>query len=935
MNKAAKITVAATAILAAAIALLKGASKIKNLNQKFKASAGVPNDISLKNGNLSFNLPIDINNQSSFDVTLQNVYVTIQNKDANGYFEDLFTQSNGIKEVLIKQLVTSRLGTIPLSTSLVNSVKIANIIGGKSSSEFKIIVRFDLFGFELDPIEFIINGKELLEPFKRTLNMFGFLNGLGYASNNFHYRKIKPATAYLHLMPKSKGLESVISVDAEPEKTVKHMAKIVKETLWQTKDLAKVLQGDDLRQSCKNVYDFLYNHIQYKRDEDNREQLREPIASFASRATGIDCDCFSIFASSLLTNMGINHDIKVISVNVDKQFQHVYVTVPKGTNNDKYFTIDPCLHSFDEEAKNITRFILEPMYTTRLSGLNSSQNNEAKPLQINGLEGFFPAILTAKQMADKVAAVAKVTQNASTKVLTDAGVSVAVQNANLVKANDVINPVLDRGLKPNIVIADVVHPVQRAFNAESKVAVNPNGHLVSNTQPSVVINNYVGGGKTCTPKPTPQVRIGAGTGKSIGEIGDVQQIRRFTDEELFHLSNVALQPAYNMVKELYVKTTTDPGTISQMYNVIPLRAALADLLAVWNEPTKRNNLIDSLAAKDFMFIKPNGLSGLNAAKAFPIYGLDGLGNLGVSTAKGGFFTSLRSMVKSVEDNITANARNAENYVKTVIAKGDVSGLGWGWSDVTNAVKKATSAVGGAIADGAKAVGGAVAQAAGFVMDNVQKYNPIMVLARTTFRGLVAINMRGWASDMASMISAGKEGALKDKWIGPLVGGNWGDLVASINMGKSAPKLLKGLGEPVTAATAGAAVVTASPVIALITGLIAAVGVGVKLNNDGKDAVNDVIEVFDPSNPNGSSVRWSGGDGGAVVSTPTGQGVPLPQEAKSSNTTLYVALAVLAASGIGYGIYASNKPKPSVKPIGELNAYKKAKKAVKTVSTAKI
>ena len=137
MNKATKITVAATAILAAAIALIKGASKIKNLNQKFKASAGVPNDISLKNGNLSFNLPIDINNQSSFDVTLQNVYVTIQNKDANGNFEDLFTQSNGIKEVLIKQLVTSRLGTIPLSTSLVNSVKIANIIGGKSSSEFK------------------------------------------------------------------------------------------------------------------------------------------------------------------------------------------------------------------------------------------------------------------------------------------------------------------------------------------------------------------------------------------------------------------------------------------------------------------------------------------------------------------------------------------------------------------------------------------------------------------------------------------------------------------------------------------------------------------------------------------------------------------------------------------------------------------------------
>src|SRR5690606_22291000 len=108
MNSTKLILGGAIAIVVAA-ALATGASKLKNLSTKFKANAGIPQNVSLKGGNLSFNLPIEITNQSAFDVTLQNLYVTVQSKNENRDFEDLFIQNNGIKEVKINKLVTSRL----------------------------------------------------------------------------------------------------------------------------------------------------------------------------------------------------------------------------------------------------------------------------------------------------------------------------------------------------------------------------------------------------------------------------------------------------------------------------------------------------------------------------------------------------------------------------------------------------------------------------------------------------------------------------------------------------------------------------------------------------------------------------------------------------------------------------------------------------------
>lgn len=903
MNSTKLILGGAIAIVAAA-ALATGASKLKNLSSKFKANAGIPQNVSLKGGNLSFNLPIEITNQSAFDVTLQNLYVTVQNKNANGDFEDLFIQNNGIKEVKINKLVTSRLGIIPLSTSYANAAKLVNIITGKLPNDLKVIVRFDILNYELNPIEFIVNAKDMLTPFVTILKTFGVLKGLGYADNSFHYRKIKPATAYINLMPQSKGLESVIAQDAIPEKTVKRMANIVNETLWQTKKLAAALKGKSIEECSKNVYDFLYNHIQYKRDAENREQLREPIASFAHRTTGIDCDCFSIFASSLLKNMGINHAIKVISVRDDQQLQHVYVIVPKdGKNLNNYFTIDACLHSFNEEAQGITKEISEPMYTTRLSGLGG-QMPKAMPLQIAGLEGFFPAILTAEQMPNKTAAVAKVTDNAN-KLLVDNPVT-KMPKSNIQKSNMAVAP-----------SGAIMH-----MNDVAKAGT-----------PTIIINNNFGAGKTCMPKPTPKVVIGPGTPKSIGELEAQKQLRPFTQDELFKLSNVALQPVYDSLKDLYNMAVNQPQLLAPLYNVAELKPALHELLSVWHDSTKRNSVLDKLTINEVRFLNRDGLAreqlvkrglaGLSGGANHPMFGLDGNGNVAISTAKGGLFASYRSMIASIEANITANARNAENYVKQEIAQAQVNGLGF-LKKLGNAVKKA-----------ATAVGGAVKQAANFVVENVQKINPVMVLGRTAYRGLVALNFRGWATKIDRMRQAGTEGKFKEKWEGALIGGNWGDLVAAVNAGKGKSAILGNLGNLGEPTTIAASVASAAPVIAAVSSFIDDVANVVGKANDVKNNVVSIKEAVMPSAksgaanfvPDGASAgaAWTGSD---KPSTPNSNNNQADSNGgKKSNMLLLAAIALLVAGG-GYYMYSQNNQNKS-KPVGELAAVTKAKKVIKT------
>lgn len=176
--------------------------------------------------------------------------------------------------------------------------------------------------------------------------------------------------------PKGKTVrlrDSIITV-----RTVEDIKTIVRETLSQTAAIAQVLKGRNVAETLQNVHEFLYWNIQYKNDKEGFEQLREPVVSWAERHTGIDCDCFTIFASSILSNLGIPHAARVVGYRDDLTgivggWQHIYVIVPTGSGR-AYFTLDAVLYPFNYEKPpgkvNDSPIILMP--TERLSGVTGS-----------------------------------------------------------------------------------------------------------------------------------------------------------------------------------------------------------------------------------------------------------------------------------------------------------------------------------------------------------------------------------------------------------------------------------------------------------------------------------------------------------------------------------------------------------------------------------
>jgi hypothetical protein len=159
------------------------------------------------------------------------------------------------------------------------------------------------------------------------------------------YRTIRDGRKYDHFFPKPDASDRIIIEDGEVEDTVDLMKRVVWRYIDDTKSIGKHLQGDSKTQTCQNIWDFLYHHIQYKLDKRGLEQLRRPARSWADRQEGIDCDCFSIFASSILTNLQIPHAFRITKYGGD-HFQHVYVVVPNGSGN---IIIDPVLSRFNYE----------------------------------------------------------------------------------------------------------------------------------------------------------------------------------------------------------------------------------------------------------------------------------------------------------------------------------------------------------------------------------------------------------------------------------------------------------------------------------------------------------------------------------------------------------------------------------------------------------
>ena len=185
-------------------------------------------------------------------------------------------------------------------------------------------------------------------------------------------RNIRSGKEFDHLFPKPTGKNHRIKKSADVEDTIRLIRKTVRETLWHTEQIAQVLKGRTVRETCSNIWHFVYDHIQYERDEEGVEQIRSPRRTWWDRKG--DCDCGTTLICSILCNLQIPVELRITKYPKKPSevpyWQHIYPIVPVG---DRYITLDFVKDAFDDEQP----FLECKDYDMKLDYLDGIEDNNA------------------------------------------------------------------------------------------------------------------------------------------------------------------------------------------------------------------------------------------------------------------------------------------------------------------------------------------------------------------------------------------------------------------------------------------------------------------------------------------------------------------------------------------------------------------------------
>jgi len=177
---------------------------------------------------------------------------------------------------------------------------------------------------------------------------------------------VKSGWEYNHLFPRARMEEKTVKRNANVADTVKFIPKVVKETLFHTRKIAPVLKRSNVNDTCAAIWQFVKEHIAYKKDEDGKEQVRSPARLWHDRIG--DCDCYTVFISSVLSNLKIPHLLRIAKYSGDN-FQHIYPVVPRA--GGKYLTVDCVVKKYNYEEP----YTQKQDYTMVLNYLNGTPEN--------------------------------------------------------------------------------------------------------------------------------------------------------------------------------------------------------------------------------------------------------------------------------------------------------------------------------------------------------------------------------------------------------------------------------------------------------------------------------------------------------------------------------------------------------------------------------
>lgn len=175
-------------------------------------------------------------------------------------------------------------------------------------------------------------------------------------------RTIKPANS----------LQTVINYDGATFDIIKAIVNTDKTAYKDTINFSQYLKGSSLKETCKNIWDFVHTNIIYKEDPNGYQYIKTP-ASLWNTKTG-DCKSFSIFVASILKNLNINYLYRFVSFD-NGNYTHVYIVVPTGKQE---IIIDTTIKYFNTETQFKTKKDIPMTKIIKVSGVGTDNNDLIK-----------------------------------------------------------------------------------------------------------------------------------------------------------------------------------------------------------------------------------------------------------------------------------------------------------------------------------------------------------------------------------------------------------------------------------------------------------------------------------------------------------------------------------------------------------------------------
>jgi len=162
-----------------------------------------------------------------------------------------------------------------------------------------------------------------------------------------------------------------------------------------TKNFSKHLKSSTTLATAKNVFDFVFNHINYQVDPFGIQWIKSPSQTWKDKYA--DCKSMSIFSGSVFKNLGIPYAYRFVSYSDQPIWTHVYVIV--YDENGKGIIVDPVYKKFNKQKSYRFKKDYKMSRIEYISGIGGKKRSSSFMLD-KGLDQMSEAELDLKIAKD-------------------------------------------------------------------------------------------------------------------------------------------------------------------------------------------------------------------------------------------------------------------------------------------------------------------------------------------------------------------------------------------------------------------------------------------------------------------------------------------------------------------------------------------------------